>query len=372
MLPYKGVYAVPSEGIDRGFQVALAEYGNSVAGRRIEVVRADDELTPNVGVQQFNRLVQLEKVDLVAGVVSSSVGICRFGPGRQGDPAACSCERLRGRDPPPSSAVPTSPAPRLARTGFSITQENTGRATASALPLSWARLLGGTFVPRCFQTRVRGRRRQGRSGNLDAVPENQGLGRCTNPGQQFRSPNHLFVLRRCRGPSSWSSSMPTLGSARSLPLVGDHWIYDQLNSSALGDLMVGPEFITTYLPTAKTEANEKFVARYREMFQAGPGSQRRNSATTTERRFCSRWKSWAARCRQISPSFIATMRSLVFDSPRGKTSGFNATNSALLEKVYVVKIKKDQAGNLVSDLRGRVCRRRRFAGLHQVILSRIY
>src|SRR5271165_2596827 len=74
MLPYKGVYAVPSEGIDRGFQVALAEYGNSVAGRRIEVVRADDELTPNVGVQQFNRLVQLEKVDLVAGVVSSSVG----------------------------------------------------------------------------------------------------------------------------------------------------------------------------------------------------------------------------------------------------------------------------------------------------------
>src|ERR1700760_470632 len=57
MLPYKGVYAVPSEGIDRGFQVALAEYGNSVAGRRIEVIRADDELTPNVGVQQFNRLV---------------------------------------------------------------------------------------------------------------------------------------------------------------------------------------------------------------------------------------------------------------------------------------------------------------------------
>ena len=25
MLPYKGVYAVPSEGIDRGFRVALAE-----------------------------------------------------------------------------------------------------------------------------------------------------------------------------------------------------------------------------------------------------------------------------------------------------------------------------------------------------------
>ena len=79
ILPYKGVYAVPSEGIDRGFQVALAEYGSKIAGRPIEIIRADDELTPNVGVQQFNRLVQLEKVDLVAGVVSSSVGIALSG-----------------------------------------------------------------------------------------------------------------------------------------------------------------------------------------------------------------------------------------------------------------------------------------------------
>ena len=75
MLPYKGVYAAPAEGIDRGFQVALAEYGNKVAGRPIEIIRADDELTPSVGVQKFNKLVQFDKVDLVAGVVGSSVAI---------------------------------------------------------------------------------------------------------------------------------------------------------------------------------------------------------------------------------------------------------------------------------------------------------
>jgi branched-chain amino acid transport system substrate-binding protein len=44
--------------------------------------------------------------------------------------------------------------------------------------------------------------------------------------------------------------------------------------------------------------------------------------------------------------FIATMRGLVFDSPRGKLK-FNATNSALLDKVYVVKITKGPAGNLL-------------------------
>jgi branched-chain amino acid transport system substrate-binding protein len=75
ILPYKGVYAVTAQGIDHGFQVALAEYGGTVAGRPIDIVRADDELTPSVGVQRFNRLVRPDKVDLIAGVVGSNVGI---------------------------------------------------------------------------------------------------------------------------------------------------------------------------------------------------------------------------------------------------------------------------------------------------------
>ena len=75
LLPYKGVYAPLSDSIDRGFQVALAEYGGKIAGRPVEIIRADDELTPSVGVQKFNKFVQLDKVDLVAGVVSSSVAI---------------------------------------------------------------------------------------------------------------------------------------------------------------------------------------------------------------------------------------------------------------------------------------------------------
>ena len=71
ILPYKGVSAVAAQGIDHGFQVALAEYGGEVAGRPIDIVRADDELTPSAGVQLFNKLPKLDKVDLIAGVVGS-------------------------------------------------------------------------------------------------------------------------------------------------------------------------------------------------------------------------------------------------------------------------------------------------------------
>jgi len=75
MLGYKGVYGQLAENIDRGFQIALEEHGNKVAGRPIEIIRADDELTPTVGVQKFNKFVQSDKVDLVAGIIGSNVGI---------------------------------------------------------------------------------------------------------------------------------------------------------------------------------------------------------------------------------------------------------------------------------------------------------
>src|SRR5882757_9270059 len=75
MLGYKGVYGQLAENMDRGFQIALEEYGNKASGRPIEIIRADDELTPTVGVQKFNKFVQSDKVDLVAGVIGSNVGI---------------------------------------------------------------------------------------------------------------------------------------------------------------------------------------------------------------------------------------------------------------------------------------------------------
>src|SRR5258705_12692525 len=75
MLPYKGVYGPLAENIDRGFQIALEEYGNKTSGRPIEIIRADDELTPTVGVQKFNKFVQSDTVDLVAVVIGSNVAM---------------------------------------------------------------------------------------------------------------------------------------------------------------------------------------------------------------------------------------------------------------------------------------------------------
>jgi branched-chain amino acid transport system substrate-binding protein len=344
ILPYKGVYAVPSEGIDRGFQVALAEYGSKIAGRPIEIIRADDELTPNVGVQQFNRLVQLEKVDLVAGVVSSSVGIALSGLADKAQKplvlANTFADEITGK----------FCSPYVARTSFSANgfQYNSGKYWAShgvrtAVIMGPDYSAGHSFLG-AFK---RGFEEAGGKVVQEIWTPFQktkdwgaALTQASNSGAQV-----IYAFYAGAEAVQIVKQHADFGLRDKLPMIGDHWVYDRLNWDAIGDLAVGPKFITTYLPNAKTEANEKFVTRYREMFKQDPevnaelGYDNGKAILLTLEKL-------GGRMPADGSEFIAAMRSLSIDSPRGKIR-FNGSNSALLEKVYVVEIAKDSTGALV-------------------------
>ncbi len=153
ILPYKGVWAAPVENIDRGFRVAVAEFNGKVAGRSVEVIRADDELTPNVAVQRFNKLVQLDKVDVLGGGVSSSVAIA--------------LSELADRNKKPIVLTNAHAdeitgklcSPYVARTSFSANgfQYGAGKLLGEKGRQenrdNGRRLLGGPFLSRCFQAR---------------------------------------------------------------------------------------------------------------------------------------------------------------------------------------------------------------------------
>jgi branched-chain amino acid transport system substrate-binding protein len=344
ILPYKGVYAVPSEGIDRGFQVALAEYGSKIAGRPIQIIRADDELAPNVGVQQFNRLVQLEKVDLVAGVVSSSVGIALSG--------------LADKAQKPLVLVDTFAdeitgkfcSPYVARTSFSANgfQYNSGKYWASH-GIRTAVIMGPDYS--AGHSFLGAFKRGFEEAGGKVVQEiwtpfqktkdwGAALTQASSSGAQV-----IYAFYAGAEAVQVVKQHADFGLRDKLPMIGDHWVYDKLNWDAIGDLVVGPKFITTYLPNAKTEVNEKFVARYREMFKQDPevnaelGYDNGKAILLTLEKF-------GGKMPADGSEFIAAMRSLNFESPRGKVR-FNASGSALLEKIYVVQVAKDSAGTLV-------------------------
>lgn len=73
MLPYSGTYAALGNAITNAFKLYVAEQGGKLAGREIEYVVLDDESDPAKAVDNANRIVNRDKVDVVIGTVHSGV-----------------------------------------------------------------------------------------------------------------------------------------------------------------------------------------------------------------------------------------------------------------------------------------------------------
>ena len=73
MLPYTGTYAQLGVAIENGFRMAINEQGGKLGGREIEYFKVDDESEPSKGIENANKLVQRDKVDVLVGTVHSGV-----------------------------------------------------------------------------------------------------------------------------------------------------------------------------------------------------------------------------------------------------------------------------------------------------------
>ncbi len=73
MLPYTGTYAQLGVAIENGFRMAIDEQGGKLGGREIEFFKVDDESDPPKGVENANKLVLRDKVDVLIGTVHSGV-----------------------------------------------------------------------------------------------------------------------------------------------------------------------------------------------------------------------------------------------------------------------------------------------------------
>jgi len=73
MLPYTGTFAQLGVAIENGFRMALEEQGGKLGGREVEYFKVDDESNAAKGVENAQRLVQRDKVDVLIGTVHSGV-----------------------------------------------------------------------------------------------------------------------------------------------------------------------------------------------------------------------------------------------------------------------------------------------------------
>ena len=73
VLPYSGVYAVLGESITQAMELVFARENWTVAGRKIEMIKEDDEMKPPVGIRKTEQLIDSDRVDILTGPVHSGI-----------------------------------------------------------------------------------------------------------------------------------------------------------------------------------------------------------------------------------------------------------------------------------------------------------
>ena len=73
MLPYSGTYTALGNAIENGFRLYVQEQGGKLGGREVEYYKVDDESEPSKAVDNINKLIKRDNVDVVVGTVHSGV-----------------------------------------------------------------------------------------------------------------------------------------------------------------------------------------------------------------------------------------------------------------------------------------------------------
>ena len=73
MLPYSGTYTALGNAIENGFRLYVQEQGGKLGGREVEYYTVDDESEPSKAVDNINKLIKRDNVDVVVGTVHSGV-----------------------------------------------------------------------------------------------------------------------------------------------------------------------------------------------------------------------------------------------------------------------------------------------------------
>lgn len=346
LLPYKGVYAPLAEGIDRGFELAVEEFKGSVAGRKIEVIRADDELTAAVGVQKFNKLVRSDGVDIVAGVISSGVAIALtehaektktptiFANAFADEVTGKFCNRY------------------VARTSFSANSfeyaagtywAKQGKKTVVTLGPDYA--AGRAFIG-AFQR-----------GFTDAG--GKVVNQLWTPFQKTKDWSSSLTTARNSGADfmysfyAGSEAIQVVkqhseyGLQKTIPLIGDLWVYDDSLFSALGDAVVGARHTTIFVPDASRPANKAFVDAYRKKHKSEPNVNVVFGYDNAKTILLALQATKGDTTDKLA--YMKAVQAVDFESPRGRLR-YNADRSAVLEKIYLVEIIKSANGMLSRKL----------------------
>ncbi|MBY6140367.1 ABC transporter substrate-binding protein [Leisingera daeponensis] len=336
LLPFSGVYAALGNDIEAGFSVALEQFG-SEAGTGFDIVREDTEVKPPVALGKAKKLILQDKVDVMAGVVSSGVlGAVRDMVHGAGVPLIVA---NAGND----EATGTSCSPYITRMSFSNGQVNRPMG-------QWMYDQGIRKVYTLAPDYAAGRQMIGGFAGTFTAAGGEIVGQDFTPFQKTQDFGPYLAQAKASGADavyvfyaggeaiSFVKQYDSFGLKADLPLYGSGFLTSPLYVNAEGPAAEGVITALHYVPTLDNAANAAFVAA----FEAKTG--RLPSEFAVHGYDAARALVEAAKAGARDRASLAdALRQVSFDGPRGKLSIDSATNN-IVQPVYVYETVAGEGG----------------------------
>ncbi|HEY4037363.1 MAG TPA: ABC transporter substrate-binding protein [Burkholderiaceae bacterium] len=266
MLPYTGTYAALGNAITNGFKQYVAESGDKLGGREVEYFVVDDESDPSKAIENVNKLVKRDQVDVLVGTVHSGVALAMAKVARETgtlmiDPNA-GADELTG----------ALCAPNFFRTSFTNWQpayamgEYAGRKHKSAVTLTWKYAAG--------QQSVDGFKEAFEKAGGKVVKELT----LPFPNVEFQpflteiasiKPEAVYVFFAGAGAAKFVKDYAAAGLRNSIPLYGPGFLTDG-TLEAMGDAGQGLLTALHYADGLDSAKDKAFRAGYVQAYKTQP------------------------------------------------------------------------------------------------------
>jgi branched-chain amino acid transport system substrate-binding protein len=336
LLPYSGVYASLGQDIDDGFALALETYG-AETGATFDLIREDTEVSPPVGLAKTRKLVLQDKVDVMAGIVSSGVlGAVR-------DMVHGSKVPLIVANAGNDEATGESCSPYVVRLSFSNGQVNRPMG-------QWMFDQGITRVYTLAPDYAAGHQMIDAFAEAFTAAGGEIVGQEYTPFRktqdfgpyltkaQASGAEAVFVFYAGGEAISFVKQYDSFGLKADLPLYGSGFLTSSLYVNAQGPAAEGVITALHYVPTIDSAENKEFVAAFTEKTGRIP-SEYAVQGYDSARALIEATKTGASDRETIA----AALGKVSFTGPRGPLSIDPATNT-LIQPIYVSETVAAETG----------------------------
>jgi branched-chain amino acid transport system substrate-binding protein len=337
LAPMTGGAAAVGKDMVNGLNMYLEEIGHQIAGRKVEVIVEDTQGKPDVALTKLRKLVESDRVQVVAGGLFAHVGYA----------LAPKVDEYRVPMLYPVMAADDltqrKPAKWVVRTGWTSSQPSHPFGEYVAKTLGYKKVVtvamdysfgwevvggfqktfeeaGGQVIQKLWPP----------LGTTDFAPY---------LAQIRRDADAVFALMVAASSLRFPKQYQDAGLKARLPLIGGGTTFDEFVLPSLGDEAIGGVSPLIYSAAIDTPVNKRFVKEYRAKFGKVPSYYSETCYTA------GRWINEAAKAiggdLENREKFLAALRKVeISDAPRGPIK-LDAYNNPI-QNIYVRKVEKKE------------------------------